>query len=1729
MTDKTIRLDDQIPESEKDQELVYPSTPVVDDRKPISTVKKEYSTLQPEATDPGKVKDHLRLVLPNEYDQALRLTLGDLEEPKELYHNAATDVLREEAPVARSSERLLPRLKKKFMGMFADNSGPSADKTPDLDDPIGKHSVEEEIIRRSLNEIFQDPQLLKDKAKTEIEKRIELDQRTRMEESLAVVARGTERQIGYQDTVLSKYHQKSLELQYLHYFAAKDLLSVTKLHSQKAEDALSLLVKNSSLPEAVKIQKSELFGQVAKHRLIVRSLDYLGEKAGQYRKNVVANLPDYISKGRYDGNRVIEGVRGLANKLIDWKKSRTTRTGLGGLLDQSLRDTVNGIDPDIMGPIEEMQARQELQTAVVQTIPGQLSQILHWVMMLSKNKDPKQFALDKLKSPKAIQSRVTPVREQEPPLETTKTLSAEQTLVERVEAQSTPPEPKPLSTPVNDVIKPAKTEKTNSELWDEAFSEIESKPVKSGKRKKPTKANQGPAIGFAPMGMPPMPDPAQGPDKNKPSEWSRIKSLFDRSYDPDTPFYYETVDRLVDAYRDESKTKLFMMNLALSPYVNAWEYAKRKAPGLTFSKPRVKQPPMFPPVADDELPSQLEVYYNDIARHYEERGELPEHRLDDIRLLATKDKDYKQLLDKVMALPSQKKEKGSKSVAGDRDGDGIRDGSYEDLKRRRANKEKPTAEKPQKETKEKKGGIGGLLATFFPMLLSGITSIGDKILGLGKVLGLAKAAGGVMDVLGGLGGGGGGPKKGLLRRGVGLLGRGISGVAKGAWAATKAADGFLLRGLGAASLKAAGGLLAGVGSIISSPVVLGGLAVAAVGYAGYKLYKHFTENPGPLFRIRMAQYGFHHMDKPSLKPLAQMEQMFWDKTSLVPGGGVRINERAIDVKELLKLFEIDLSDPEDSDTIEHAKAWTHWLETRFMPVFKTHAAAVMALGGGVDFANVEEKLEPKKALEVVEQIKMSEATEAFNDTTSPFEGSSLSQTAEDVAERVKEAQATYKEKLSEKDEKKDLIKAAAQDAKLPKPDSPIDAAIQATKTTTAVPLDSAIKRASFGPSSFGELQSLGVKLQGFGKMVVSNSIIGTVYEASGVNLKNLTVGQSVRMKTYGLTKLESNKVNLLIELEQRAFKDIKFDGQKQGIWAGIDEQYFDRYKSRFGVRNAVDEEFWYRWWIGRFLPVLVQFATSVRSRANVPLEDAEKRIRGEELKTVLGEVISASSTLEHSTTTIWAVKESPWPDYELNTDRSSAQALIDSIDVKASLYGEDLDKDGNPKATVAVDQTDREKRGVVGNAVDAVKNTMSNLYENAKEKASSVWSSIKTAASDVVDGAAQAVNTVSNAVGMGDIAPVKGNAAVNKKLLIAEMAKLGITDPKEQAAFMAQMDHESGGFKVLSENLNYRASRLREVFPKYYRTNAEAQSDAGNPMAIANRVYGGRMGNSEAGDGFKYRGRGLIQLTGKSNYIEASKALGIDLVNNPDAASTPEVAAKIAGWFWKKSGAGQAALRGDLRTSRKLINGGFNGMSDVQGKYNGYLGEALAGRLKPDGTETVAQTDATPGAAETTAVSTSTAPAPGATGTETTASAPPPPTATGLTTPAASGLPAASAEPAAMKVSTPVADEAVTAPAPPVVSPVIKRAEIADKQSSAISEQSQQQYTEMTQVMNKQLSIQMSMEAKLSSLDGNLLKLLEAIAGRQSTPSAPTNKPVPNVTTTAPMSNTPVSVGRKTI
>jgi putative chitinase len=220
------------------------------------------------------------------------------------------------------------------------------------------------------------------------------------------------------------------------------------------------------------------------------------------------------------------------------------------------------------------------------------------------------------------------------------------------------------------------------------------------------------------------------------------------------------------------------------------------------------------------------------------------------------------------------------------------------------------------------------------------------------------------------------------------------------------------------------------------------------------------------------------------------------------------------------------------------------------------------------------------------------------------------------------------------------------------------------------------------------------------------------------------------------------------------------------------------------------------------------------------------------------------------------------------------------------------------------------------------------------------WAKIMGEATAAPTPAPAVVSTpVANTTGL-KIDSLKGHVPDNVIAMIPEVvAKFEINTALRLAHFLAQCGHESGGFKIAAENLNYSAKGLRGIFGKYFKTDAEAAACERQPQKIANKVYANRMGNgSEAsGDGYKFRGRGFIQLTGRDNYTAFGKSIGVDIASNPDLVGSQYQLASAA-WFWNKNGLNKLADGGAsdavVTSITKRVNGGTIGLPDRIKHFN---------------------------------------------------------------------------------------------------------------------------------------------------------------------------------------------------
>jgi predicted chitinase len=871
-------------------------------------------------------------------------------------------------------------------------------------------------------------------------------------------------------------------------------------------------------------------------------------------------------------------------------------------------------------------------------------------------------------------------------------------------------------------------------------------------------------------------------------------------------------------------------------------------------------------------------------------------------------------------------------------------------------------------------GGGGLLKG----ALKGALGAGGAVLrGAGKLGGLSRAAtSAAAEAATGPG------ARGLVGGAAKLAGRGLlkapgMALTAGKWLLNArnlaGIPGFLLGGAGDAF---GGMLMSGLGmagsgllAALASPVVLGAAAVAITGAGLYASYKGISKYYGnhkkldPITAMRFAQYGFLPDDSTHREAVFQLEDLLTPNVHYDSKGMAALNLKKIVPSNLFKLFGID---PKETDQV---KNFATWFVKRFKPVYLTHLTILHRLTGSKTLAGTE-KLKGSQKTDYINGAKYPDGP--YNETVSPFPDlKSLPAGPKDVANAADAALASAKGD----GKSKDVMRAT--DGKGLRPAQKVGGETANQKLDSKGKMLVAAAITGHGTSPTAKAVAAA------GGMVMGGTVAGSGLDPK----KGVDALTAVRMKTYGLNSMEPEKVQVLLQMEEAVEKRLSVkaatgakpqDSQKvmQAAYLGDDMAVLHEVGSRFNVIGEAGEAAfnWRKWFGARFLPTYLAYRGALATQSGQTKKaEGERVLMGAPAKAVMvaQAAIGAQSQSKYGGGSVWKQTTSPWPNYDLNTDSSSTKENVTALNQRTGR--ETLpEAKGKVVAKAATAKGANEAKGKTGPSTwDSVKKWGSDTWNSAKKLASDTWNDAKnaygtaktqlasagaaagaavsSAASNAWTGAKNLASKATDAVssaGKYVAQKVTASASAIKSGLLKALQIAGITNPVEMAMFMAQMDTESGGFKSLSENLNYSPSRLYQVFPKYFKSAEDAAQVAqGGAEAIANRIYGGRMGNTAPGDGFKYRGRGVIQLTGKSNYALYGKKIGVDLVNNPDAASDPMTAAKIAIAYWKDRVSPQAAQSGNVTAVTKSINGGLNGLGDRQSKFQSYLQQAKSGQL----------------------------------------------------------------------------------------------------------------------------------------------------------------------------------------
>lgn len=449
-----------------------------------------------------------------------------------------------------------------------------------------------------------------------------------------------------------------------------------------------------------------------------------------------------------------------------------------------------------------------------------------------------------------------------------------------------------------------------------------------------------------------------------------------------------------------------------------------------------------------------------------------------------------------------------------------------------------------------------------------------------------------------------------------------------------------------------------------------------------------------------------------------------------------------------------------------------------------------------------------------------------------------------------------------------------------------------------------------------------------------------------------------RLAQYGYNFNKESYSDPILQLEKIALDSVRIQQGKATLSSGLK---LDKVLELFKVDHKKDDQVkrFSTWFQYRFKPVFLGAVTAYHKlTGNTKLHDADKVLVKDQKIQFLNDTHiteAAGSPYQVSPSPFGkddTVKYSP---EDVMDAFKKASKIVNGLKADSKKSDDKEDKNGETKdisegswmksTAGAIKEGLKDKWKDFKEGVSSVSGWMGDTFKSAATAVSNAAGTAKDAVTDTVaaaaDGMASGWDSMKHAMGFSS------NQGDGEKAMLAVAKEAGINDPEELAALMATTAHESGNFKQTQENLNYSAATLMKLWPKRFPTRDKAAAVAnGGPEAVGNEVYGGRMGNNSSGDGYKYRGRGFIQLTGKANYQAFAKATGIDAVSNPDLLNNPDMAAKSALYFWSsRKGLRDAGQKGDINTVTKMVNGGSNGLADRQKKYAGYLSQIKSGKL----------------------------------------------------------------------------------------------------------------------------------------------------------------------------------------
>lgn len=753
------------------------------------------------------------------------------------------------------------------------------------------------------------------------------------------------------------------------------------------------------------------------------------------------------------------------------------------------------------------------------------------------------------------------------------------------------------------------------------------------------------------------------------------------------------------------------------------------------------------------------------------------------------------------------------------------------------------------------------------------------------------------------------------------------------------------------------------GPVLLNPFVLGALAVGA---AGYGIYKFITRGEGKQIEIRMAQYGLPEADSPLGEKIRQAEEML--KDFVVIGNGRASINKSAPLEQVLELFTAEMTDKRNVGEV-----YT-WFNGRFKPVFLTYMACldVVKIKSLKEYDEGKTQDIYKVAYQshqgLLQQMPRPYGVVAKIDPETPLMAEK--QTIIKVGTLLDELKKYVDRKSDSKDLEAVETTVGQSKESMEKERMTLEQKLNNPDANWKSPTErfQANKRLNEVKGEIAKLDSV----------YKANEVVAQIYVndllPDGQPMDMLT---AIRVACYGNEENLPWRVEAVLKLERHCEALFNVNGDKVDFKGNIGE-LFNRFKAIFRVDDDKADD-WCLWFRDRFLPVMTNYITILQNYRRGKPGVVWKTLSATGRYEIAKSLIETQVNIGGLTVSVWYVKASPFNGtYSVRkydkVDRMLA--LLGEASTIAKLKDPEMEA-GKTNASTWAKEISPHKPG--GDYTDKAANVQAaNNYQSKRDALIGGQYGPNGAANSNHITPYGVMTTPDNQFGYQpitgdsetshlDMSGVQANQGTDsgvsvprklaEQLIIREMLKQGFTDPRAIAEMLALTNYESGGYQKTTENMKYTSpENLMKTFREVTSLDQARRLISAGEVAIANTVYGGgkgaSIGNKLPGDGYSFRGRGFVQLTGRENYRKIGQELGIDLENNPQLASTdPNVMAAIAVNFFKNNKLLQSITQtGDFGKAATGLNGGnaLPGMGQRYQLYLNYLKQLQEGNLKAD-------------------------------------------------------------------------------------------------------------------------------------------------------------------------------------